>query len=687
MHILKTIAQNEGSVVKNSSFRTTLSLYILRILWTSNHYRKLMLICGLSALSIFGQQQSPNAAISIELNQTEIRDALRMISKAYGISIVIDQDVQGLVTLNLNNVPIVDGLNAIAKALNYEVAENKGIYQVRRAANQANLEMQWLDERLTLDIVNYDIRTFLSELSKKTGVSVVPESGINGRISGKLYNVALEDGIRSLLEPQGFAVEKRRNILQVLSTKASGQKDNAKFFVDYSAGLVTLDVLDAKIGDIVQTIANQGNVQLITYTQLHSTLNARLDKAPLDKALALLLAGTPYTFVQQDNVLLIGERSPNTVSGKPLSTTELIHLKHIKADNIPTLLPKDLPESNIRILKEQNALLVSGTSEELVFARRFLASIDIPTPQVRIDAVIVEYKEDLDKSFGIWHGRGKSLAQSGGFYTTPSPETRRTTANSDMQLGFSIQDINTFLSTVINSGTQIKSLPQDFLTILRFLETENKARVLAQPSVLTLNGNRASIDVSETQYFEVTIGTGEDKIIKIEPIKAGIQLDITPWISQSGQITAEVKPVVSNSEQSPDPEKKYPIVSSRSIATTVRFNDGETLVLGGLIKNQNVSYTNKIPLLSKIPLVGALFRNSGHNRVKSNLVVYITPHIAHAPDSININQIIDKFDEVDDQKLNRSTTRGAVLHQPSLAPDKPALPPTPLEQDSIATQP
>jgi type II secretory pathway component GspD/PulD (secretin) len=183
-----------------------------------------------------------------------------------------------------------------------------------------------------------------------------------------------------------------------------------------------------------------------------------------------------------------------------------------------------------------------------------------------------------------------------------------------------------------------------------------------------LNGNKASIDVSETQYFKVTTGVNENLTSRFQPIKFGIQLDIVPWISQSGQITAEITPNVSNSEKTNN--EGYPNVSTRSITTTVRLNDGETLVLGGLVKNQETTFNYKIPILGDIPIIGVLFKHSGKTRTKSNLVVFITPHVVTDNQHIDLEREIEKYDLHDKNFIERQIYKGVqkinkVMHGPS----------------------
>ncbi len=599
--------------------------------------------------------------MSIDVKDTDLRDVIRMISKGYDINILLDNDVSGKITLHLVDVPIMEALHSITQSNGLEVVKEGMVYKIKKATAEQKSLIRYLDGKLTIDVQNIEVKTFLKELSSKTAISIVPDAKVEGNITGKLYQVDLDDGLRVLLEGNGFKVIKRKNIYQIISAtqdksgsqptfpgRTSFPSSNSNFFVEYNNGLISLEVNNADLEEIIKAIAEQSDVELITYGSIKTEINAKLKDIPLTEALALLLGGTRFTFVQKDKVILIGDRNTATPSGQTLSKSELIHLKHIKADNLPSVLPKDIPPTNVRVIKEQNALLISGTSEDIVTAKEFLKTIDIPTPQVRIDAVIVEFKDNIDKEFSFRAGRSRGLRDSS-YNITPFPQHKyNTTASQIFELGVSGNDLTKLFKKL--NLPKIEHI-DDLFAILRMMEVENKAKVLAQPSILTLNGNKASIDVSETQYFTIVTGVGEHQTSRFQPIKFGITLDIVPWISQSGQITAEITPNVSNSDKTNN--DGYPNVSTRSITTTVRLNDGQTLALGGLIKNQESEYSYKVPFLGSIPIIGALFRQSGKMRQKSNLVVFITPHIINENESVVLEKELEKYDLNDKSFIER----------------------------------
>lgn len=603
-------------------------------------------------VSIAQQQieEPENQTMSLDVKDSDIRDVIRMISRGYGLNIILDNDVVGKVTLHLTDVPIIEGLNTLAGSNGWELMKEGSVYRIRKPVAEEKSSIQYTRGKLTVDVQNVAVLDFIKELSSKTAVSIVPDSKIDGKVSGKLYHVPLEDGLKAILEGNGFRVTKRRNIYQVSSEEEGSDVPNQRarrlfrsrrsssgksFFVECADGFLTVEVINANLEDVINEIAEQSEAEIIIYGNLSGMVNAKLNQIPLTEGLALLLGGTKFTFVQKDNVILIGDRNTATPSGQTLSKSELVHLKHIKADEVPKILPKNIPATNVKVIKEQNALLISGTSEDIVATREFLSTIDIPTPQVVIDVIVVEYSRDIDKDFGFQFegnvGDDKGKIPHNNYFSFPEVQVNRTGSKAKKALRY-----------IFGDAAFIDNLPTDFHMTLRLLESQSKAKVLAQPSITVLNGNKAKIDVGQTQYFKVIGGTQENPTENFRPINFGISLNITPWISQGGQITAEISPEISNSMGTN--EQGYPNVFRRSVTTTVRIDDGKTLVLGGLLRSDEQMSHYKVPVLGDIPILGYLFKTTRKKKVQTNLVIYITPRVIKKDGFVDLNEELKKFD-------------------------------------------
>lgn len=152
-----------------------------------------------------------------------------------------------------------------------------------------------------------------------------------------------------------------------------------------------------------------------------------------------------------------------------------------------------------------------------------------------------------------------------------------------------------------------------------------------------MDGREAEIFVGQEKYFTILSGPGANPYFRLESIKAGVQLTVTPHIGDSGQITLDFEPEVSDvvSDWSRDgmaeiPElrgSELPVVTRRRAKTSVAIRDGQTVIIGGLLREQHRQLTEKVPLLGDIPLLGLAFRKVRDHREQQEVVILITTHI------------------------------------------------------------
>lgn len=594
---------------------------------------------------------------SIDVKDMDIRDAIRMISKGYDLNILLDKEVKGQITIHLNDIPVAAGLQSIVETYGWELTEENGLFKIGMPERKGSSQITVRGGKVSADISNQEINEFINEISKKAQISIVPNQKLTGTVSAKLFRVPIRDAIETILTGSGFTVDYSNKIFTV--GKSSGRSDTGrnrnrrgKFRIKMENNLLSLDVVNGNLDALIGEIADESQMQVVVYGKLSGQVNAKLNAIPLDEGLALILGGTKYTFVERDSIILIGDRNGATPSGKALTTSKLIHLKHIKADEIPKILPKNIPAHNVKVVKEQNGLLISGTSEDIVKSRNFLESIDIPTPQVTLDVLVVEYNRDLEKDFGFSFS-GNSGESGSNSFSYPSMKLNRTGKKA-----------KSLLEGIFGSAPFISKLPDDFAMSLKLLESHDKAKVLAQPSITVLNGNKAQIDVGRTSYFKVSGGTADNPTHNFRPINSGIKVTITPWISQSGQITMELSPEISNMTGKND--DGYPDISRRSIQTTVRIDDGKTLVLGGLLKGEDVENNNEVPFFGRffgnIPIIGLLFKSISRFEQQSNLVVYVTPRILHKEDYVHIPDELKKMNDDNREVFRKSMEKRISEH-------------------------
>jgi general secretion pathway protein D len=274
-----------------------------------------------------------------------------------------------------------------------------------------------------------------------------------------------------------------------------------------------------------------------------------------------------------------------------------------------TLGGKDSELRNVRIVadKENNALLIVASADEYGIIENALKKLDVAPRQVLIDVTIAEVTLTDDLSFGLeWsftHGdRRKGLLDSGA------------AGIAALTPGFSYTLANA-------TGTGIQAA-------LNMLATDKRVNILSSPHIMVADNQQARIQVGDsvpTPGQTIVPSTGSP-ITSTQYLDTGIILTVTPRISAGGVVNLDVQQEVSNASTAQG--ATAPTISKRTAKSIVTVQSGETTILGGLIKEEKSFSTAGIPLLSQIPLIGALFGTQGSNKVKTELVILITPRIA-----------------------------------------------------------
>jgi type IV pilus assembly protein PilQ len=568
----------------------------------------------LCILLISQTPQIDTSTITFDFKEVDVRDALRAIGIQAGVNIIVDKNVEGSITAHLEKVSFEEGLKMMLQANGFALEKRENYYYIMKMEKERKKEITITDNLLTLDIKNIPVDELIREIAQQSQMNIIADQTVTGEISGILHDVPIERGLGALLSANGFILKRVAGIYEV--TKAAGTPGRHKGLsvtVDQDL-MVSLDVSDADIGDVLDQISQQANLSVVRYGDIRGAINAKMDDVPLEEALSLLFQGTNFTFRRTNGIYLVGDKALASPAAAALTSSKLLLLRNIKADIVPTLLPRTIPAENVKVVKEQNAVLVFGTEDMISQAEDFIRTIDLRSPQVLIEAVIVEYSKSASRELGIR-----------GLYAQPD-----TTVNMlfpEFSYKISDDDLNEVLDKIGDffNITNLGRVPAGFWLMIDALETRGKARVKARPRIATLNGNEASIDVGWVRYYRTTTGTPEAPIYQLHSIDAGIRLKIVPWVTQTGEITTVIQTEVSNLK-SLGPEG-LPEIARRSANTTINLKDGETVAIGGLIQTSQIEVRESVPILGSIPIIGALFSQTTTASEETELVIYITPRM------------------------------------------------------------
>ncbi|MGM0953545.1 MAG: type II secretion system secretin GspD [Pseudomonadota bacterium] len=356
-------------------------------------------------------------------------------------------------------------------------------------------------------------------------------------------------------------------------------------------------------------------------------------------------------------------------------STKVIRLKNADAENLADILKGVMgevmkagsagsgggsgsnPNNNFAVFADEglNALVIRGDPSLMQEAEQIVAQLDVRRAQVMIEAAIVEISDELGDQLGVQLAGGDESSD-----TVPVIGTNLTT-------GEGMLGLNSVISALVGG-----SVPQlgggltagagerntngvTWGVLIQALSSSAAANLLSTPSIITLDNQESEIIVGQNVPFrtgESTV-TGDgttNPFTTIERRDVGLSLKVTPTISADGLVRLVVEQTTEDISQTNVAGASDLITNKREIKTTVLADDGETVVLGGLIKDDYQVNKNKVPLLGDIPVLGRLFSSESETRVKRNLLVFLRPTIMLGKEDASATTA-EKFDRLWDVNL------------------------------------
>jgi type IV pilus assembly protein PilQ len=291
---------------------------------------------------------------------------------------------------------------------------------------------------------------------------------------------------------------------------------------------------------------------------------------------------------------------------------EVIPMRFTTAEETGAAITPFLTQrGKLTAIKHTNAIVIVDTDDNLRQLKNLVAQIDIQIPQVSISCKIIEVSADAVQNMGVNWGfvdvkNNVAVNQFGSPFTAAEGVKAPLMANSSQ-----------------HTATYGLLSPEKFGVALEYLFQDNKAEIVAQPQITTLNNKEASIFMGQ----QIPILTKDDAGNTVtQTLSAGTRLTVTPYVSGEGKILLSLSP----SKESYELTDNGPIINQQSAVTSVMVNNGETVVIAGLTSNEKKNNEAGIPYLKSIPILGNLFKRSQKSTNKRDLVIFVTPHIIHS---------------------------------------------------------
>jgi len=586
---------------------------------------------------------------SISFKDTDVRDIFRALSFQHNLNVFVDNSINKRTTISLNRVRVYDALKFICEENNLVLNMEGGIFKILPPLKPEPSPPKvpwvlWDNGVLSVKLKNDDLEAVVAEIQRKCGKNILVTSGTAGSVSGTLDDVDFDIGFTQIMNNSGFAVQKRNNIYLVsrldyyVGQQGTQPQRAGPYWISVKDSFVTLDVTNAPIDRVITDMTRQLNADVVFYNPISGTVTARAANVTLGRALDLVLRNTNFGYRESEGIFFVGEKA-----NKALIATKLVKMKYLRADKVLEMIPQSITtQATMKVLKEHNGIVVIAPSDVMSQALDFLQQIDKPVAQVLIEAIVVDYDYSRGSELGVGAGfRGSADTLSKGRTDVLIP---------GINISFSGSQLNGALNGNINifgkdlGVANLGRLPSNFYLNLRALEQKGIANIKSRPLIATLNGTPASLSIGTTQYFILKTTTPYRDPTQLylqesqsfQTIEADVKLEIVPYVGSDGQITVEIKPDFRTPVGVLSPDVP-PTINKRALSSTLVMREGETIVLGGLIQETESETRTQTPILGSIPLLGYLFSSTTKSERKSELIIYVTPHISYGEAFQNVD--------------------------------------------------
>jgi type IV pilus secretin PilQ/predicted competence protein len=415
----------------------------------------------------------------------------------------------------------------------------------------------------------------------------------------------------------------------------------------YSGDIISLKIKDSDLKDVVLYLAEFAGLNVVFDPDVRGTVTVNLQDVPWDQALDIILKQNKMGKTIEGNILRIApvailtreeEDQRKITESKELAgpvMVKTITLSYSKAKDVATLLKSKISSRGEIIVDERtNTLLISEVRDKLDLLEKLISIVDTPTPQVSIEARVVEASATFVRNLGVqWGFRGIADQYYGNATNLQFP-------NSILVDGAIIPQGTVTKGIGGPLGGYAVNLPAPaFNSALGFsfanvldtfrvdiaitaLETSGDGKIISRPSVVTQNNQQAEI----IQGRQIPVQTVANFTVTTRYVNAALELRATPQITAEGTIIMTID-IQNNAADFANLVNGIPPITMQSAKTTVMVPDGGTTVIGGIYRAEDSVTRERVPFLHQIPIIGSAFKNYARTKQSRELLIFITPRI------------------------------------------------------------
>ncbi|MFT5232138.1 MAG: type IV pilus assembly protein PilQ [Candidatus Krumholzibacteriia bacterium] len=409
------------------------------------------------------------------------------------------------------------------------------------------------------------------------------------------------------------AVAQDNAIAEDSATEAAAPVAESK----YMGRPISLDVQDAEIGTVLRSLSSFSGVNIVASPRVVGKVTVKLEEVPWEEALAVILRAHSFDFIEEQGIYRVDtaeelrdeelseQRARKQVEDLEVLNLGMAKLEYANAEEVKNALEKMLTDrGNIDVDVRTNSLLVNDIAARVALITDMAFQLDTQTPQVEINARLVDIDTRATRELGINWGAGNVSIPGSNINGSLDISNPVQNPAGDLRIG-TVQDWGTLMLQV------------------EALENDQKAHLISNPVITTTDNREASILVGQKIPLIVADEAG-NAITQLTTI--GILLKVTPHINTDNRITLDVHNEVSDLSSQATVQGGVIINTSES-DTRVLVDSGDTAIIAGLIRKVDSKLDSGIPILMDIPLIGSLFRHSSDTVVSRELVIFVTPTI------------------------------------------------------------
>lgn len=588
-----------------------------------------MLSMGANLMAAEPKVSVPEQTWTVNFKDTDIVEVVKFVQEVTGKPIIVDPKVRGPIRViankPLNKKELYALFLAVLDVHGFTAFESDGVVRVVVNREARNLPIP------TEQTIRSRDDGYITQIIQLNNISAA-------KVLAALRPLVPQYSHLSAYEPS--------NALIISDTRANIARINDLILQMDKAAVLATDVVQLRYAQAVDVVA------MLTQLEKPDPNRGVTTSPPIvvaDKRInAVIISGDEMSRQRIKGVVESLDR-PQTKN----SNVRVVYLKYAKAADVAKVLtgmsqgqnqgakPGEgaTAQTNVQADEATNSILITADGDNMSSLIAVVEQLDIRRAQVLVEAIIVEVQGTLDKQLGLqWlftdtkNGFGSSvvdkspiaaLGTQAALAKLGETQAQRDTASAALAQGLASLPGQTF--GVARLGTQT-----NFMGLVNMLQNNGDTNVLSTPSLLTTDNTKAKISIGQKIPFRTgnvvpsSGGTTQSYLNSIAPINresVGISLEVTPHINDGDSLIMDIKQEVSGLSNKDSPEG--PITDERKIDTQILVSDGQTVVLGGLIKDEVQVSSSRVPVLGSIPVLGRLFRNDSSSKVKTNLLVFI----------------------------------------------------------------